>query len=768
MSAINQDLQATHKIINLIEESKRKGEIILDTIPGIFAVINNHGEVLRGNKYLSTYFNVESEQVLYRPLSDLFRKEEWEIFNSHLQRVINRDVESIDFELSMSRDNKEVRTHLWYISQFDKDKENLVTVVGKDISELRDAQKHLLEIFSSVPLGMITLEDGGVVRGQVSSYSRVIFEEEELDGKKINDVFFSKIKNLTKVQHEALDALANSVIGQKEIIFSIIKEELPVRAEMDSAKEKWVSLTYQPIVYESVIHKILIIVQDISELVRAEKSKRLHDLLEQEDVNRILQLKKINEEIKPFIFEEISEIFENLVEAAKKLDLTSMCNYLHGIKGCARVSGLTFLTEKTHSTESEILGIKESGKKVTVVEIEKIIAPAKEEWKNLFNLDRVLSGQDGQEDQKAISAQNAVNDELGEHLKKLFVEYNQLIQVEKNVHTKMLSREILLTLEAYNQHKLSEINAFVETNVAQTAESLSKSVALTFNMDNVYLTKNKLQIVNEALVHILNNAVDHGIEASDVRLHNKKSETGSIWIHAEEKHGTIILKIKDDGVGVNAKKVRDIVIKKGIIAADEAMRMDEKQIIQFIFEGDFSTSDNVTQISGRGIGLGSVKQSIEALGGHVVVSNEEVGALFEVTIPSDRYGDRDIKEVSLAAFMDQFKSIITKFNEESVRFALKFDDLLLANKAKWTIYADIDSIIYSLFHLLDKHGKKEDNTIRVSKLDGGTLLVECQVDADQDIENYVSQTCALYLRDHQGSVRFEDGLIKIEFGYLKN
>ena len=328
----NQDLQATHKVLQLIESSKRQGERILDTIPGLFAVINPYGEILRANQVLADYFHKDAEDLLYLNLSDLFKQEEWNIFSNEMSDLKSSDSESVDFELSMTSSENVSQSHLWYVAKFRGGKgkidDSLFTVVGKDISELKAAQQNLVEVFSSVPLGILTVCANGEVKGQVSKYSEFLFSNQSIEGTTINDLLFNNIKGLTKLEEESIDSMISN-IGQQELIFSVIKDDLPSRVLYQTEEtEKWLSLTFQPISYEGQVHKILVILQDITQLVRAEEASKNKNLLEEQSIARIVQIKKMDLDTKPFIFEEVSGLFNQIEEAVELGDVRKVCNYL--------------------------------------------------------------------------------------------------------------------------------------------------------------------------------------------------------------------------------------------------------------------------------------------------------------------------------------------------------------------------------------------------------------------------------------------------------
>lgn len=768
MSTLNQDLQATHKILQFIEASKQQGELILDQIPGLFAVINNDGEILRANSLLASCLGLDIEDLLYSPFASLFRKEEYAIFNSKLEQIRSGAVENLDFELNITTTEMESKTHLWYLSKFKNAKDTLYTVVGKDISELKAAQQNLLEIFSSVPLGILTIDNKGCVTGQVSAYTEVLMSSHSIVGKSVHELLFAKAQNLTKVERDTLEALV-TCIGNRELIYSVVKDELPTRLEvqMDTDKALWFGVTYQPIVYEGIVHKVMLILQDITQLVRAEQLQKNQNLLEEANVARILQLKKMDSETQPIIFEELLGLFAKSEEAVLAADGRSLCRYLHGIKGCARVAGLKVLTELSHGTESVILGLLEGENQVPSEVLETQFRLVREEWGEIDRLYKALFGV--KETVKAgESAQS--DSKVSKELKDLFVEYNSLISSTGDVlKSRYLAREILLTLESYNQHPLSNLESVLVKNTEATALASSKAVRLNFDWDNAYLDKNSLSTLREALTHLLNNAVDHAIENSEERQQQGKFAEGLIRIQATDIDGVLTLRCIDDGRGFNIPKIRDLAIRRGICTLEVAMGLSDEEIVDLIFMDQFSSAEVVTEISGRGIGLAAVRRAIAELGGSVKAIKRPVGAEFEIVLPSERSRPSPKKEFAFAEVLDVLMDELNKLKLAGYDISMEMDNRLTENLSDYEMYGEADAVIFAVIQLASILSANKHNKLLLSNCANGILEIRMDGHFNQlsPSKKYILDVCSLYLQQHRGGLRFADGVVYIRFGYIK-
>ncbi|MDX2195426.1 MAG: chemotaxis protein CheA [Cytophagales bacterium] len=171
--------------------------------------------------------------------------------------------------------------------------------------------------------------------------------------------------------------------------------------------------------------------------------------------------------------------------------------------------------------------------------------------------------------------------------------------------------------------------------VRDTAVIEDKRVNLIIEGAETEIDRNVLQIISDSLVHIVRNAISHGIESPAQRLALGKNEIGSLTISATSEKETIVIKITDDGKGINHDIIKSKAIEKGIINADFASKMTKDQIINLVFEPGFSSSDKITSVSGRGVGMDVVKKSMDAIGAKVKITTEvNAGTTIELSLPS--------------------------------------------------------------------------------------------------------------------------------------
>ncbi|MGE6227199.1 chemotaxis protein CheW [Paenibacillus chitinolyticus] len=170
--------------------------------------------------------------------------------------------------------------------------------------------------------------------------------------------------------------------------------------------------------------------------------------------------------------------------------------------------------------------------------------------------------------------------------------------------------------------------------IRDIAKSLDKKVDLVITGAETELDRTVIDEIGDPLVHLLRNAVDHGLETVSQRVAKGKSESGTVHLRAYHSGNNVFIEIEDNGNGINREKVLSTAVKKGIVAPEMADKMSNSDIDQLLFASGFSTADVISDISGRGVGLDVVKTKIHSLGGHIhVESNPGSGSIFSIKLP---------------------------------------------------------------------------------------------------------------------------------------
>ena len=153
--------------------------------------------------------------------------------------------------------------------------------------------------------------------------------------------------------------------------------------------------------------------------------------------------------------------------------------------------------------------------------------------------------------------------------------------------------------------------------IRDISKKLDKKMELYMSGEETELDRTVIDEIGDPLMHMLRNAADHGLESNEERIKAGKPEVGSIFLNAYQDGNNVVIEVRDDGKGVDVEKVKRKAVEKGAITAEQAASMSDKEAVDLLFRPSFSTAEQVSDLSGRGVGLDVVKSKIEALGGDV-------------------------------------------------------------------------------------------------------------------------------------------------------
>lgn len=166
------------------------------------------------------------------------------------------------------------------------------------------------------------------------------------------------------------------------------------------------------------------------------------------------------------------------------------------------------------------------------------------------------------------------------------------------------------------------------------AKDLKKKVNLEVIGAETELDRTVIDEIGDPLVHLLRNSIDHGVETPEKRLADGKGEEGNITLKAYHSGNHVFIEVSDDGAGINRDKVLKKAISSGVVSKENAKNLTDKQVYELLFASGLSTADQITDVSGRGVGLDVVKNKIESLGGNVTVDSQlGEGTIFSIQLP---------------------------------------------------------------------------------------------------------------------------------------
>jgi two-component system chemotaxis sensor kinase CheA len=238
----------------------------------------------------------------------------------------------------------------------------------------------------------------------------------------------------------------------------------------------------------------------------------------------------------------------------------------------------------------------------------------------------------------------ALLDRLMNLVGELVLARNQLLQFSNDIadsgfqtisqHMNLIATELQEEVMRTRMQPIGNIWSKFPRTVRDLVVSCGKDVRIYMEGKETELDKTIIEAIKDPLTHLVRNSVDHGIELPEVRRQAGKDPAGTLTLRAFHEGGQVNIEISDDGAGLNVERIRKKAMEKGLVSAEQAARMEEREIFNLIFLPGFSTAEKVTNVSGRGVGMDVVRTNIERIGGTVdVQSRAGQGTTIRVKIP---------------------------------------------------------------------------------------------------------------------------------------
>lgn len=273
-----------------------------------------------------------------------------------------------------------------------------------------------------------------------------------------------------------------------------------------------------------------------------------------------------------------------------------------------------------------------------------VIAAAKADAKKLEDSKKAPAASGGGGANQSIRVNIDVLENLMQMVSELVLTRNQLMQIARTredrdfitplQHLSHITTELQEGVMKTRMQPIGNAWAKFPRLIRDLSMDLDKKIELKMVGAETELDRQLLEMIKDPLTHMVRNSCDHGLETTAGRIEAGKSEQGKVTLSAYHEGGHIIIKITDDGRGINIDKVKEKCILNGVVSPTELESMSDQQIMQYIFAPGFSTAEKVTAVSGRGVGMDVVRTNIEKIGGTVELSSEMgKGSEFSIKIP---------------------------------------------------------------------------------------------------------------------------------------
>ncbi|WP_026882738.1 ATP-binding protein [Clostridium akagii] len=445
------------------------------------------------------------------------------------------------------------------------------------------------------------------------------------------EIFGNKIENKNILDMLALSMEDENIQIMRDVFSNVFNEPskaknkiyLSVLPQIIKINKKSIEIQWK--VINNLSQKsIMIILTDITE----------KEILENKNIEEKNNVKLIIETIKHK--EEVNSAFENLkkffTDGAyeiingcndKKQILYEIYRIVHTMKGDFALYSVHNTSKRLHKLEDRLSVMLDNMENVNIYDIVEFV-------KNV-NGDKIIS-----KDIKTIDS--SLGDGYFEKEDLIAVSEERLNDIEEEIKRKYQGKDQKDMLVIINNLKFTNVKHIIGSYNDYTksmAEKLDKVIDdFKIYGDDVYIDKKRYTKFIRSLVHIFKNIIDHGIEEPDARIYAGKAEYGEISCYIEKAEGKFIMNISDDGNGIDYEIIREKAIEKGIYSRNEIDTFTQEEILEIIFMDKFSTKNQVSMLSGRGVGLAAVRGEIENIGGTVKMYTQKGKfTRFEFVVP---------------------------------------------------------------------------------------------------------------------------------------
>ncbi|HYX37489.1 MAG TPA: ATP-binding protein [Oligoflexus sp.] len=451
-------------------------------------------------------------------------------------------------------------------------------VVNEELElKVQDRTRDIREILDHVRHGFLVVSEDRRVGGSFSASCVGIFRTAELAGRDVAELFrFDQEKRAMFIL--ACEQIFENIMPL-EVTTSLIPQRFTIEDRIYDISVKAIEND------KKEIKRLLFSISDITELEHLLKENKRH--------RSLLKIIAHCEAFERFM-EETSQCLERARKAVAQSDLHQTRMQLHTIKGNALMFGLDEFAHVIHELETQNrVQIQELNQLTTMLQE---FVDKNDDVLNLKNLDH-----------KRVTV---TQDAIDRHWKDL--------QAARDLGT---ARDIFRRLmQESKQRSAQELLGIVPEQIQALAHKMGKNVSVSVVGGNVMLDPDRVSPLIAQLTHALRNSVDHGIEAPEDR--EDKPSQARIEIGFYETSASLSIRIADDGRGLDPDIISRRAVEKGLVTAEACQNLSKEEIYEFIFASGFSTKDQATEISGRGLGMEALRQAVRALGGDLKLESE--------------------------------------------------------------------------------------------------------------------------------------------------
>ena len=499
---------------------------------------------------------------------------------------------------------------------------DLANVINNRIEAIRN-------LLNNTEQGFLTFGMDLIINSEYSAQCKEIFNED------IGNYYFPQIIYPNEIEkQELLQTMVDKLFietEKREVYISLMNEEILVNGKNIRVEYKIIKDT------NTNGEKVMTILTDVTQQRKLESRIEIERDILKMVVKTIVYFTDFVDCVKEYnLFCEkgIEEIIDT--DKSKEDILYEIFRNIHTFKGNFSQLDMIHIVNILHKFEGELNQLKDKLTAMNKAQLKEFFA--KNEMKQWLDLDMTVLNEilGEQYIQKLLNTSNII-----------VIEKKRLEEIERILSEQLSEidrRVVIPEIRKLRYKPFRELLEPYQSYVSKIADKLEKNIKIMLIKGGDFLVEQERYMpLSKSLVHIFRNAVDHGIELPNERIEKEKDEYGRIKCSISKENDTIIIKIVDDGSGIDVAAVKKSIIKKGMITVEEAEKLDDNQIMQFIFADEVTTKVKESIFSGRGEGLSAVKAEAEKLGGSIKVTSKfGIGSVFEITIPME---EQEIKNV---------------------------------------------------------------------------------------------------------------------------
>lgn len=817
-------IQGTQQILSSLEIAKLGNDETLDCFSAIFLILDNKYTIQKSNIRLAEIMNVNKDELVGKSIQILFKPEVWKEFLNYFESY---SAHQFQLPLGPTAGMKSERLYHWALNNFrvnNSEGETYFSLVGQEIADFFESEKKLSVLLSSIPLGVLTIGVDGLIEAGYSRFCLHFFGITEIAGQSIEKLLFEPC--YSSMSEEVLACIKTIVtsIGQDISKFRSSEYLLPptlrLKPSMGGGYQIFIGIKYQPLTKNNIVEKLMLILEDCTEIEDLKLLEQESKAAEHSALARLLELKSSGNEVLSVVMEDVHTMFERFDEALANDAFNDILGLLHSIKGTVRMAKLNNLSKMAHDIESDFIAENlktnkdiDKKNKMNREMLKSRLASFTAEWNEYYSIYRALFTKSSKTDAETSSDQSTNPQSRNESAILMLIRKHQKLQslllqpfqplpssdsghsgnsgnevtgavkqikldAVTELSTKIQSERLDWAIHSFRTTPLRSIRETSTLLVKETADRLNKKVEVIFlgaAWDRVTINSQVKSVLNECLVHLLTNAISHGVENENDRITAGKTSIAKIKVTATESGSLLEVEVEDDGAGISVENIRRSALRKKIISLRESINLTPEQLIDIIFLPQFSTQNETNEFSGRGIGLYTVLEAVKSLDGTIRVDSvQPYGTKFRFSIKMSKELVIDRNCVLLEDWFVKLNQQLTIMSEsrgftitsiENFETALKEDE-------KHLLLADEFRLMCSVLTWIGSFAG--NGTISIKFYRQNDELIHCRVVksttsiwTETEMEFSLSlAVSSYYLKEHGGKLSTTHNELEMSFGML--